>query len=90
MNNTFKNLSITSFVSVECPSGVPVKVYVVASGVPQTTKSIARLNFTIEGVASTLSNIPITEPKPNTNGENLTCSYPFSTSSSNRVSEQRK
>lgn len=77
VNNAFKNLGVTSFISVDCPAGVPVKVYVVASGVPATTKSISRLRFTIEGAANNVSNIPITEPKPNTNGDNLTCSYPY-------------
>lgn len=76
VDNSFRDLSVTSFVSVKCPRQVPVKVIVVAAGVPQETKQIGRLNFTVAKFVNTVRDIPIREFDCSTNREGLTCNMP--------------
>lgn len=77
VNNSLRDLSVTSFVSVKCPRDVPVKVLVIAQNVPQETTSICRLDFTVEKFVTTIRNIPIKETNLPTNREGLTCNMPY-------------
>ena len=76
VDGSFINPVITNFISARCPSGVPVKVYVIASRVSQETKTIKRLDFTMDQVVTTFRDISIREPQPNTNRLGLVCTSP--------------
>lgn len=76
VNNEYQDLSINNFQHIECPNGVPVKFFIIASNVPASTKSIGRLNVSVDRYITPFVNIPIEQGKPNTNMENITCSMP--------------
>lgn len=82
-SNEFHSPNLMDFLQIDFPDGVPVKTRIIAVNVPTNVKKIAKLQFGLKLSGNTpndynvVKDIEISEPSPNTNNDNVTCSYPY-------------